>query len=111
MVKPTFSFRRCLGANIALIYDAIFMSSAARIADPHVEVGVVAGDGGCVIWPQLIGYAKAKEFLMTDDPLDAEEAERIGPGQSRNHARRHLGRGAGLRASTGQWRHGGDPLD
>ena len=67
-----------LGANIALMCDTIFMSSAARIADPHVKVGVVAGDGGCVIWPQLIGYAKAKEFLMTGDPLGAEEAERIG---------------------------------
>ncbi|MDP6689584.1 MAG: enoyl-CoA hydratase-related protein [Alphaproteobacteria bacterium] len=67
-----------LGANIALMCDTIFMSSEAKIADTHVKAGVVAGDGGCVIWPQLIGYAKAKEFLMTGDPLGAEEAERIG---------------------------------
>ena len=49
-----------LGATIALLCDTIFMSSQAKIADPHVRIGVVAGDGGCVIWPQLIGYAKAK---------------------------------------------------
>jgi len=67
-----------LGATIALLCDTIFMSSKAKIGDPHVKIGVVAGDGGCVIWPQLIGYAKAKEYLMTGDPIDAETAERMG---------------------------------
>jgi len=67
-----------LGATIALLCDTIFMSSKAKIGDPHVKIGVVAGDGGCVIWPQLIGYAKAKEYLMTGDPIDAESAERMG---------------------------------
>ena len=67
-----------LGATIALLCDTIFMSSVAKIGDPHVKVGVVAGDGGCVIWPQLIGYAKAKEYLMTGDPINAEAAERMG---------------------------------
>ena len=67
-----------LGATLALLCDTIFMSSKAKIGDPHVKVGVVAGDGGCVIWPQLIGYAKAKEYLMTGDPINAEAAERMG---------------------------------
>lgn len=67
-----------LGATIALFCDVIVMSTAARIADPHVSVGIVAGDGGAVIWPQLVGYARAKEYLMTGKPLSAEEAERIG---------------------------------
>ena len=67
-----------LGASIALHCDIIIASQGARFGDPHVKVGLVAGDGGAVIWPQLIGYAKAKEFLMTGDMLDAVEAERIG---------------------------------
>jgi len=67
-----------LGATIALLCDTIFMSSKAKIGDPHVKIGVVAGDGGCVIWPQLIGYARAKEYLMTGDPIEAEAAERMG---------------------------------
>jgi enoyl-CoA hydratase len=67
-----------LGATIALHCDIIIASQGARIGDPHVKVGLVAGDGGAVIWPQLIGYAKAKEFLMTGDLIDATEAERIG---------------------------------
>jgi enoyl-CoA hydratase len=67
-----------LGATIALFCDVVFMAKGARIGDPHVKAGVVAGDGGAVIWPQLVGYARAKEYLMTGDPLTAEEAERIG---------------------------------
>ncbi len=67
-----------LGCTIALFCDVIFASETARFADPHVKVGVVAGDGGAVIWPQLVGYARAKEYLMTGDPLSGAEAERIG---------------------------------
>lgn len=67
-----------LGATIALFCDVIFASETAKIGDPHVSVGFVAGDGGAVIWPQLIGYARAKEYLMTGDLMTAAEAMRIG---------------------------------
>lgn len=67
-----------LGATIALFCDVIFASERAKIGDPHVSVGFVAGDGGAVIWPQLIGYARAKEYLMTGDLMTASEAARIG---------------------------------
>ena len=67
-----------LGATIALLCDTIFMSSKAKIGDPHVKIGVVAGDGGCVIWPQLIGYAKAKEYLMLAKPYTGRELEKMG---------------------------------
>jgi len=67
-----------LGATLALFCDTIFAADDARIADPHVRVGIVAGDGGAVIWPQLIGYARAKEYLMTGDPLSGAKAADIG---------------------------------
>ncbi len=67
-----------LGATLALFSDVIYAADNAKIGDPHVRVGVVAGDGGAIIWPWLIGTAKAKEFLMTGDLVKAEEAERIG---------------------------------
>lgn len=67
-----------LGATLALNCDITYMDEAARIADPHVSVGVVAGDGGAVIWPLLIGPNRAKEFLMTGDPLTGREAAAIG---------------------------------
>jgi enoyl-CoA hydratase len=67
-----------LGASIALLCDVIFMADTASILDPHVRVGVVAGDGGAAIWPLLLGPARAKQYLLTGDALDAAEAERIG---------------------------------
>lgn len=67
-----------LGATIALLCDVIFAAPGAKIGDPHVKVGFAAGDGGAVIWPHLIGHARAKEYLMTGRLLTAEEAERIG---------------------------------
>jgi len=67
-----------LGATIALFCDVVFASERAKIGDPHVSVGFVAGDGGAVIWPQLIGFARAKEYLMTGDLISAAEAARIG---------------------------------
>ena len=67
-----------LGATIALLCDIIVADEKAVIGDPHVKVGLVAGDGGALIWPQLIGYAKAKELLMTGDMLSAAEAKDLG---------------------------------
>jgi enoyl-CoA hydratase len=67
-----------LGASIALLCDAIVMADDARIGDPHVRVGIVAGDGGAAIWPLAVGPALAKRYLLTGDALDAVTAERIG---------------------------------
>lgn len=67
-----------LGATIALFCDIVMAAPGIKIADPHVKLGFTAGDGGAVIWPHLIGHARAKEYLMTGKPILAEEAERIG---------------------------------
>jgi len=67
-----------LGASIALLSDVIFAADTASFADPHVKVGIVAGDGGVAIWPLALGPARAKQYLLTGDPLPAAEAERIG---------------------------------
>ena len=67
-----------LGATLALFCDVSFAADHVKIADPHVAIGFVAGDGGAVIWPQLVGYNRAKEYLFSGEPLLAPEAERIG---------------------------------
>lgn len=67
-----------LGATIALLCDVTFMSDRARIADTHVNIGITAGDGGCVAWPALVGPHRAKEYLMTGRFVDAATAGRIG---------------------------------
>ncbi|VWX50185.1 enoyl-CoA hydratase/isomerase family protein [Novosphingobium sp. 9U] len=66
------------GATIALLCDVVFAAEGARFADPHVKVGLVAGDGGALIWPALIGYGKARHYLLSGDPIEATEAERLG---------------------------------
>ena len=66
------------GATLALFSDIVFAANHAKIGDPHVLVGYAAGDGGAAIWPQLIGFAKAKESLFPGRRLSAVEAEKIG---------------------------------
>ena len=67
-----------LGASLALLSDIVVAHERVKIGDPHVCVGLVAGDGGALLWPQLIGHVKAKKFLFTGDMVGAVEAERIG---------------------------------
>lgn len=67
-----------LGATIALFCDIVFVSETARIADPHVKAGLVAGDGGAALWPLLLGPHRGKEFLFTGDVLSAQEAAGLG---------------------------------
>ena len=67
-----------LGATLALMCDIIFAADNAKIGDPHVGIGLVAGDGGAVIWSQRIGLARAKEFLFTGDLVAAPRAAVLG---------------------------------
>jgi enoyl-CoA hydratase len=66
------------GLAVALLADISIASDKARFTDGHVRLGVAAGDHAAVIWPMLIGMAKAKYYLMTCEFLDGTEAERIG---------------------------------
>ena len=67
-----------LGATLALLCDVIYAADGAKIGDPHVCMGLVAGDGGAAIWAQRIGLGRAKEFLLTGEPMTASKAEQIG---------------------------------
>jgi len=67
-----------LAATVALFSDVTVMSEAARVGDTHVRVGLVAGDGGAVIWPMLVGMSRAKEFLMRGTLLSGRDAEKLG---------------------------------
>ncbi|MFM0268145.1 enoyl-CoA hydratase/isomerase family protein [Paraburkholderia sediminicola] len=70
----------CIGlaATVALFCDITVASETARIADPHVKVGLVAGDGGAVIWPILVGPNRAKEFLMRGTLINGKDAAAMG---------------------------------
>ncbi|MGE0824478.1 MAG: enoyl-CoA hydratase/isomerase family protein [Candidatus Binatia bacterium] len=66
------------GLAVALLADISIASENAKFTDGHTRLGVAAGDHAAVIWPLLVGMAKAKYYLLTCDMLDAKEAERIG---------------------------------
>lgn len=67
-----------LGCTIATACDAVIMSEAAFLADPHVTVALVAGDGAAVTWPLNIGLLRAKPYLLTGDRMPAEVAVNLG---------------------------------
>jgi enoyl-CoA hydratase/carnithine racemase len=67
-----------LGASIVLACDIIVGSKKARLADTHVKVGLVAGDGGCLTWPLSMGMNRAKRYLLTGKMLPAEKAYEFG---------------------------------
>ncbi len=67
-----------LGCSLALFCDITVISETARIGDTHVKVGLVAGDGGAVIMPLLVGIAKARDLLMRGRVLNGQEAHDIG---------------------------------
>jgi enoyl-CoA hydratase len=67
-----------LGATLALMCDISVISDSARLGDTHARVGLVAGDGGAIIWPLLIGVNRAKEYLMTGRVLRGADAAKLG---------------------------------
>ncbi|MCE7928006.1 MAG: enoyl-CoA hydratase/isomerase family protein [Dehalococcoidia bacterium] len=67
-----------LGATVALHCDVVIAARNARFGDPHVRMGITAGDGGAVIWPLLVGVNRAKYMLMTGDLVSAGEALEMG---------------------------------
>ncbi|CAN5710857.1 MAG: enoyl-CoA hydratase/isomerase family protein [Ilumatobacteraceae bacterium] len=67
-----------LAASVALLCDVVVMADEAVIVDPHVKVGLVAGDGGAAIWPLLLGPLAAKRHLLLGEPLTAADAHRLG---------------------------------
>lgn len=67
-----------LGCTLATLCDIVFLSQDARLADPHVTVALVAGDGGAVTWPHMTSMLKVKQYLLSGDPVPASEAVAMG---------------------------------
>jgi enoyl-CoA hydratase len=66
------------GCTIALLADVVFIAAGAYLADPHVNLGLVPGDGATVLWPLLAGLPAARAYLLTGDRISAAEAHRVG---------------------------------
>ena len=67
-----------LGCTVTTLCDVVFMAETAFLADTHVSVALVAGDGGAVTWPAMTSLLKAKQYLLTGDRIPAAEAVAMG---------------------------------
>jgi enoyl-CoA hydratase len=67
-----------LGCSLAAMSDIVLIEEHAYFSDPHVMLGLVAGDGGAVLWPLLTSLLRAKEYILLGDRLPADDAVRIG---------------------------------
>lgn len=67
-----------LGTTLALFCDVVFAVETAKFADPHNNVALIAGDGGAIMWPQIVGYARAKHYLFMGEAIGAKEAQQMG---------------------------------
>jgi enoyl-CoA hydratase/carnithine racemase len=67
-----------LGLELALACDARVAAPGTRLGMPEVRIGLVPDVGGTTRLTRTVGYARAKELIMTARLIDADEAERIG---------------------------------
>ncbi|MCT7657165.1 enoyl-CoA hydratase/isomerase family protein [Mycobacterium deserti] len=66
-----------LGCSIAVLCDLVLMSDDSFLADPHLRMGLVPGDGG-MVWPALAGLSRAKEYLFLGSRITPEKAVELG---------------------------------
>lgn len=67
-----------LGATLAFFSDIVVAAESAKFSDPHVRIGLSAGDGGAIVWQRLAGLAVAKRYLLTGESLSARRAFELG---------------------------------
>ncbi len=66
------------GCEVAMACSIRIASPNALFGQPEINLGIIPGYGGTQRLPRLVGTGRALEILMTGDPVNAEEAHRIG---------------------------------
>jgi enoyl-CoA hydratase/carnithine racemase len=67
-----------LGCSLVALSDVVYIAGTAYLADPHVQVGLVAADGGPLTWPLHTSLLLAKEYAITGARIPAERAREMG---------------------------------
>ncbi|OBF20594.1 enoyl-CoA hydratase/isomerase family protein [Mycobacterium kubicae] len=67
-----------LGCSLVALSDIVYIAEDAFLADPHVQVGLVAADGGPLTWPLHISLMLAKEYALTGTKIGAARAVELG---------------------------------
>ncbi|HWB96872.1 MAG TPA: enoyl-CoA hydratase-related protein [Bryobacteraceae bacterium] len=66
------------GLELAMAATIRVASPNARLGQPEVKLGILPGYGGTQRLPRLVGRGRALDLLLTGEPIDAAEAQRIG---------------------------------
>jgi enoyl-CoA hydratase/carnithine racemase len=67
-----------LGCSLVALSDVVYLAGTAFLADPHVQIGLVAADGGPLTWPLQTSLLVAKEYALTGARIPAERAVALG---------------------------------
>ena len=66
------------GLEIALACDFIYASNTAALGLPEVTLGIIPGFGGTQRLSRAVGTRRAKEMIMSGQPITADEAHALG---------------------------------
>jgi enoyl-CoA hydratase len=66
------------GLELALACDVRIAADGATLSVPEVSLGLLPLAGGTQRLPRLIGRGKALEMILTGEPIDTQEALRVG---------------------------------
>lgn len=67
-----------LGCSLVALSDVVYIAEDAFLSDPHVQVGLVAADGGPLTWPLQMSLLLAKEYALTGARISAAKAVEFG---------------------------------
>jgi enoyl-CoA hydratase/carnithine racemase len=67
-----------LGCSLVALSDVVYLGEDAYLKDPHVQVGLVAADGGPLTWPLHTSLHLAKEYALTGARIPGERALAMG---------------------------------
>lgn len=83
------------GLELAMAGDFRIASSSAKLGQPEVNLGIIAGFGGSQRLPRLVGQGMASYLLLTGESIGADEAKQcnlvekvVAPGDLMTEAKR-----------------------
>ncbi len=66
------------GCEIALACTFRIAATTAKFGLPEVKLGITPGFGGTQRLPRVVGKGRTLQMMLTAEPIDAQEAHRIG---------------------------------
>jgi enoyl-CoA hydratase len=66
------------GLDLALACDLRVCSTAAKLGETYINLGLPPGNGGSWFLPRIVGAGRAAELFLTGDLIDASRALEIG---------------------------------